>query len=214
MATPQIATQWNVMISSRMSDFEPERQAAHHGIIAAGMTPWLIEDRPSLFSHITAPNDLCKAMAEQCDLFLLVLGPSYGYPPDGQIAGAEKSATQMEYEWTKARRPNKVLVFVRDDALEAADPQQRAFIEDVGAFNTGYTFTKFNTPEQLEELVRSTLLERRAHESLDVSRYLEAVRDTYASLINPITGAEMDAKTTILLQLRTEIEDRPVRRTW
>ena len=90
---------WQVMISSRMVDFTSERDAAEQAITSAGMLPWVIERPP-----FRAPTvrDLCQQMAEACDLFLLILGPSYGSQPDGQPAGHERSATHLEYEWASA----------------------------------------------------------------------------------------------------------------
>lgn len=214
MANAQIGVFWHVMISSRMANFEPERQAAEQAIRAAGMIPWMAESRPPEFEHTTSPNDLTEAMAQQCDLLLLVLGPTYGYQPDGQPAGAEKSATHLEYEWARARRPSKIVVFVREDALETTDARQREFIREVSAFSTGYTFRKFSTPAQLEEAARLALLARLQQESLEEAHYLEAVRDKYMQQTNPLTGAEIDAKTTVLLQVRTELQEQTRRRSW
>ncbi|HEU4785345.1 MAG TPA: HEAT repeat domain-containing protein [Ktedonobacterales bacterium] len=214
MANAQIGVFWHVMISSRMANFEPERQAAEQAIRAAGMIPWLAENRPPEFEHTTSPNELTEAMAAQCDLLLLVLGPTYGYQPDGQPAGAEKSATHLEYEWARARRPSKIVVFVREDALETTDARQREFIREVSAFSTGYTFRKFSTPDQLEEGARLALLARIQQESLEEAHYLEAVRDKYMRQTNPLTGAEIDAKTTVLLQVRTELQEQTRRRSW
>jgi hypothetical protein len=214
MANAQIGVFWHVMISSRMANFEPERQAAEQAIRAAGMIPWMAENRPPEFEHTTSPNELTEAMAEQCDLLLLILGPTYGYQPDGQPAGAEKSATHLEYEWARARRPSKIVVFVRADALETTDARQRAFIDEVSAFSTGYTFRKFSTPDQLAEAARLALLARIQQESLEEAHYLEAVRDKYMRQTNPLTGAEIDAKTTVLLQVRTELQEQTRRRSW
>ncbi len=214
MANAQVGIFWHVMISSRMANFEPERSAAEQAIRAAGMIPWMAENRPPEFEHTTSPNELTEAMAEQCDLLLLVLGPTYGYQPDGQPAGAEKSATHLEYEWARTRRPSKIVVFVREDALETTDARQKAFIDEVSAFSTGYTFRKFSTPDQLEEAARLALLARIQQESLEEAHYLEAVRDKYMRQTNPLTGAEIDAKTTVLLQVRTELQEQTRRRSW
>ena len=153
-------------------------------------------------------------MAEQCDLFLLILGPTYGFPPDEREAGSEKSATELEFDWARARRANKILVFIRQDALETTDARQRAFIEHVSGFMTGYNRATFSSSGQLESLVHETLSARQRQEILEIPHYLEAVRDKYARLTNPITGAEIDARTTVLLRLRTELEDRSARRSW
>lgn len=214
MANAQVATQWHVMISSRMANFEPERQAAERGIRTAGMIPWMAEDRPPKFVHTTSPNELTQAMSEDCDLLLLILGPTYGYQPDGQPAGNEKSATHLEYEWARARRPSKIVVFVRDDALYTADTRQKAFIDEVSAYSTGSYRRTFRTPGELEIAVRQALLTRKDQESLEEAHYLEAVRDKYMRQTNPLTGAEIDAKTTVLLQVRTELQDQTRRRSW
>lgn len=214
MANAQVATRWHVMISSRMANFEPERSASERAIRSAGMIPWMAEDRPPEFEHTTSPHQLTQAMAEECDLLLLILGPTYGYQPDGQPAGDEKSATHLEYEWARARRPSKIVVFVRDDALTTSDARQRAFIDEVSAYSTGAYRRTFHTSDQLEESVRQALLTRRHQESLEEAHYLEAVRDKYMRQTNPLTGAEIDAKTTVLLQVRTELQDRHRRRSW
>jgi hypothetical protein len=214
MTTAQAPVQWRVMISSRMVNFELERLAVQRAIESVGMIPWSFENRPQEFAHITSPNALCQYMAEQCDLFLLVLGPTYGFPPDEHEAGSEQSATELEFDWARARRANKIIVFIRQDALEATDPRQRAFIERVSGFMTGYNRAIFHSAEQLNEMIREALGARQRQEILEIPHYLEAVRDKYARLTNPITGVEIDARTTVLLRLRRELEDRAARRSW
>jgi HEAT repeat protein len=205
---------WHVLISSRMRDFEAYRQAAERAIVAAGMEPWMAEKRPPDLISIATPADLCQYMAEHCDIFVLILGPAYGFTPEGQPAGQAKSATHLEFEWAKARRPGKILVFTLQGAENTDDAAQRAFVHDVLDFSHGNVSEFFTSPAELEAQVRAALAKWRAQHVRAVPLYLEAVRDAYARQINPILAAEIDTKTTVLLQLRTEAEAREARRGW
>src|SRR5262249_20330290 len=116
-----MSTSFNVMISSTMYDLKPEREAAHAAIADAKMTPWWAESPPAQFGGL-APRKFCQRMAEQSDLFLLIVGPSYGFTPEKtRPTDAERSVTEMEVAWASAESRRKVFVFIRQDALTTAD---------------------------------------------------------------------------------------------
>src|SRR5579872_5072785 len=134
----------HVMLSSTMSDLKAERQVAHDAVVEAGAQPWWAEEPPSLFAG--QPRDFCKQMAEQCDLFLLILGPNYGFTPEGQPGDAGQSITQMEFQWARAESKRKIRIFVRADALNTTDERQHKFISEVQEFESGFVrFPPFNS---------------------------------------------------------------------
>src|SRR3974377_2047629 len=118
---------WHVMISSTMRALGPERAIVHRAITEAQLEPWWAEDPPPQFAS-NSPREFCRLMAEQCDLFLLILGPSYGYSPEGILGEGGRSVTQMEFDWARNENAHKLLIFVRSDALETQDAQQSAFV--------------------------------------------------------------------------------------
>ena len=193
---------WQVMISSRMSNFAEERTAAHNAILAANMVPLEAEVRPPVG---ISSEDYCRQMAEECDLFLLILGPTYGYQPDGQEGGEKKSVTHLEYEWAKAKNKRKVLVFIREDALDTTDPYQYRFIQEVRDFSDGYNVPHtFKDSHELEKDVHAVLLAWQREHSLALQRFLINLAANYESFVNPITGEMMKTESMTLLQLRSE----------
>lgn len=136
---------WSAMISSTMRDLHDERDAARRAIAAAGITVWWAEEPPSAFAG--PPREFCQKMAEQCALYVPILGPNYGFTPDGQPAEHELSITQMEFLWARAESARKIRIFIQAGADMTEDARQRRFIDEVLHFDTGFVrFPHFRHP--------------------------------------------------------------------
>ena len=134
----------NVMISSTVSDLAQERDAAESAICALHLTTFRAERLGSLS---LSPREMCKIMAEQCDLFILIIGERYG-----RIIESEGiSVVEFEYEVARAQNPEKILVYVKEGVNR--EPRLEAFLKRVQDFEHGY-FTSLFTPEDLYEKIQ------------------------------------------------------------
>lgn len=204
---------WRVMVSSTMRDLGPERQAVVAEIKQAGLKPLWAEDNPIELEK--RPRGFCQEMAEICDLYLMIVGPTYGFTPEGTPADKGRSVTELELDWATAANLRKVVIFIRADAENTPDGQQRALIERIRNFERGYVmFPSFSTTGELALQVRQALTNwLEAHEG-GRSAWLNDVVQRYATLRNLVTQQDMPIDETALLQLRTEAVDRQERRTW
>jgi predicted ATPase len=187
------------MISSRMRGYENMRQGAHSAIIAAGMLAIEAEDPPPVGQ---TPGQFCKSSAEECDIFLLILGPLYGLPLDDQATWGGLSATHLEYQWASAKSKRKILVFVEHGAKDTPDVKQNAFIHEVLDFWKGQISAFFYNAEDLSERVAQALERWTRNNSLTIQHHLANMRARYSSLANPLTGASMTIELSLLLKLR------------
>lgn len=85
-------------------------------------------------------------MAKNCDLYILILGDSYGMETT-----SGKSATELEFEAAIEVDPTKVLVFLKNTKIR--DERQAHFIKRVTDYYHGYWRTTFEYSHQLSELV-------------------------------------------------------------
>ena len=133
-----------VFISSVIKNFEAYRLAASEAVVLMGHQPIMGENLPA---QPHSSDKVCLTEVEQCDVYLLVLGPRYGYE-----TASGRSVTHEEY--LAARNSNKpVLVFVQHCEME---PAQQRFREDVEEYHDGHFRGSFETPQQLkDEIIRS-----------------------------------------------------------
>ena len=106
-----------VFISSTYLDNKSRRGLVRGAIerarmIAVGMETFPASDRPTVAE--------CKRRAADCDVLVGIVARRYGWEPEGQEPGQEKSITWLEYEAAKAAgRP--CLMFQIDPALPFAE---------------------------------------------------------------------------------------------
>jgi hypothetical protein len=93
----------SVMISSTVEDLSPEREEAYKAIRELNLDGFRAETYGSLPG---TPEEICAAWAEQCDIFILIVGKDYGYV----IESRGISAVQFEYETARAQNRDKILV--------------------------------------------------------------------------------------------------------
>lgn len=101
-----------------------------------------------------SPEDRCRTMIEQSDVFLGVLGPDYGslYP------GQQRSIVEWEFDTARELGKLEIFTFVKNPAPgETREPSQEAFLSRIGGFETGVWLHFFATPTELVEEARDSL---------------------------------------------------------
>ena len=134
-----------VFISSVVNEFEEYRQAARDAVELMGHRPVMSE---SFGARPYSPEVACLNEAEQSDVYLLILGPNYGFETDDEI-----SVTHAEFRAARAsNRP--ILAFVQQCDME---PKQEAFKGEVEAYQAGVFRASFSTTGELKDKVISAL---------------------------------------------------------
>jgi Domain of unknown function (DUF4062) len=131
-----------VMISSTVVDLKPEREAAEkaiHGLQLDGI-------RAETFGSLPGtPMANCALWAEQCDIFVLIIGQNYG----SVVESKGISVVKFEYQTAYAQNPKKILVYVKDGVDR--DRLLEEFREEVEDFEHGHFRASFTTPGDLYE---------------------------------------------------------------
>ena len=134
----------DVMVSSTVRDLGPERQSA---VDLIQQIPFLrpIGSEPIGFDPEPASSFVAtRRMAKECDLYVLILGPSYGHESNGV------SATEGEYRAATSEDPTKVLALLLSNEVPVEEKQQR-FVDSVRSYDVGYVVPRFRTVEELRE---------------------------------------------------------------
>jgi hypothetical protein len=138
----------SIFISSTTENLQPERNAVEDAI--AGLHLEAVRSE-KVGSQSISPREACRIMAQECDIYLGILGGRYGFElPEG------RSVTEFEFD--TARQTGKPILLYRKRVPEQElEPRQEAFIERIGNFETGYyirDFTALDVPNQLVEWVQ------------------------------------------------------------
>lgn len=147
--------QLRVFISSTMRDLVNERDAVVAELRRLNFDPVNAE---AILPTGGGSWEVIDAHIAQCDVFVLIMGESYGWiPTSGPHAGEGKSATELEYLAAR-RRGVPVLPFVK--RLEYGTPQEGEqarlrdrFRADVEAWEDGQFRTDFDLARDLAEKV-------------------------------------------------------------
>lgn len=114
------------------------------GLISAlGHTPVRFED----FSAQSVPSrEACLAAVASSDVYLLILGPHYGYrfPETGQSATHD--------EWKGAQQAGLQIYAFRKEGV-ALDADQEGFAQEVGSYGSGRFWKSFTTTANLQQAV-------------------------------------------------------------
>src|SRR5438105_971267 len=103
-----------------------------------------------------SPEQHCREMISQSDVFLGVLGPDYGSGFPG--ADGKRSIVEWEFDTAQARSDLEILTFVRQlGAGESRVPEQQTFVDKVKGFRAGHWCKEYATPPELVELARTSL---------------------------------------------------------
>ena len=192
-----------VMISSVMRDREADRETIARVIEELGDIPWYADNPPHEFSNISGET-LSFRMAEDCDLYLLIIFPRYGTVFDGD----PRSVTHQEFDRARQVNPYKVEVFIAAEAK--ANPESdalRNFMNEVSNFREGYSPHIFTSVSELREQVLAALVTWRDGGNTGRNAYVQAVANEYRTFRNPVTGKEMDYSATVQLKLRAKVRE-------
>ena len=130
-----------VFISSVVNGFEEYRQAAREAVELMDHRAVMSE---SFGARPYSPEVACINEAEQSDVYLLILGPNYGFETDEGI-----SVTHAEFRAARAaNRP--ILAFVQQCDME---PRQETFRREVEAYQGGVFRASFSTSGELKDQV-------------------------------------------------------------
>lgn len=135
-----------MMISSTVTDLLDDR-AAIDGALSeipfvrtVGAKPI---DQPPVSG---SPYSATVQMAENCHLYILILGGRYGDAQDGM-----KSPTELEFDAAYLSDPTKVLVLKR--RVKRTESRQKDFIERVGDYYSGFWITSYTHENELNSLL-------------------------------------------------------------
>jgi len=163
-----------VFVSSTIADLTNERVAAKRAIEKIPATPRLSEftveaqDRPS--------KEVCENEVKRADIYVLILGGSYGWTFDDGI-----SVTELE--WETAKRENKpILVF---NTSYPKEEKQKGFEKKVGDFQTGRFYKKVQNAFELEESIVSALRMLLREEKFKIKAQTERVYANFIEIFFP-----------------------------
>ena len=145
---PNLLARLNVMISSTVEDLIPEREAADRAIRSLKLSRFRAETLGS-FPH--SPEEICALMAEQCDIFVLIIGERYGYT----IRSREMSVVEFEYEVALRQNRGKILVYIKEGVTRDAELER--FVKRVEDFEKGHFRTLFKTADELPEMIQGDI---------------------------------------------------------
>lgn len=138
-----------VMISSTVEDLLPEREAAERAIVGLKLERFRAETFGSV-SH--PPEVVCAFMAEQCDIFVLIIGGRSGY----RIQSQEKSVVEFEYDTAFAKDPKKILAYVKVGVKR--ERRVKTFLKRVENYHTGFFRSEFRTADELHDKIQENIM--------------------------------------------------------
>lgn len=143
-----------IMISSTVVDLEGERDAVKDAFKDIEFVELLGVDPVNTASLAGNARSLTKSMANECDLYLLIIGKEFGFElPSG------KSATEIEFDSAFRNDPTKILVFKKEfDSSIAIDKRQQKFIDKVCDYYSGYWRSSFKYTHELRNLVLNSFM--------------------------------------------------------
>jgi hypothetical protein len=157
-----------VFISSIIDGFEAYRAAARQAVVLVGFTPVMAEEFPA---QPRAPRAACLDGVRSSDLYVGILGPSYGSRTE-----SGRSATEEEFDEACALSL-PTLIFKTTASM---DSEQARFLERVaGRWGEGVFYGRFTSPEELKDEVIKALSAIRSEgpalSEAEASRRLEAL---------------------------------------
>jgi hypothetical protein len=136
------------MISSTTDDLIEEREAADIAIRELQLTRFRAETFGSV-PH--PPKVICELLAEQCDIFVLILGERYGYIMSDGI-----SVVEFEYSIARKDNPEKILVYVKQGV--GREPLLEEFLRRVEDFENGYFRSFFKAAGDLHPKIQGDIV--------------------------------------------------------
>lgn len=134
------------MLSSTVRDLFPDRTIALDTLQATGLVNTIGVTPVRGVSHGGSSFLTTIEMAENCHLYLLLLGRRYGF-----ITERDMSATELEFEAAYRDDPTKILVFLKK--VNRIEARQRAFIDRVTDYHKGYYVSSYGEASDLQEVL-------------------------------------------------------------
>lgn len=136
-----------VMLSSVVYTMLADREAAVKALESWPLFELIGAEPIREASHAASPFTATTTMAASADLFILLLGPSFGMTlADG------RSATEAEFDSAYRADPTKILVFQKS-TCNGADHEQSRFIKRVTDYYSGYWRSIYEGPNDLPALI-------------------------------------------------------------
>ena len=140
-----------VVFISSTSDLAAEREALASKLPPA-YAPYLYErDRAGSLS----PEDRCREMIEESDVFVCLLGERYGSLYSFDVG--PRSIVEWEFDTARERGHLELMTFQKDPLVNI-DPGQQAFLGRITRFRTGIWCKRFQSTDQLVREVSESLL--------------------------------------------------------
>lgn len=140
-----------VMLSSTISDLVEERLSIQAALSPLGLFEVEgVAPGGSTLSGAGSPLTRTADLAANCDAYLLVLGPRYGFE-----TSLGKSATELEFDAAYRDDPTKVLVMQKAGVTPEA--RQEVFISRVLDYHKGYLVSRFLSPTEAGEVAAESL---------------------------------------------------------
>jgi hypothetical protein len=122
-----------VFISSVMNGFDKERATAKSAIESLSLSPVMAED---FGAKPYSPQVVCLEGVKKSDIYLGILGPSYG-----SVAKSGLSVSEEEFNIAR-ERSIPILLFVMNCTRE---PRQEEFYKRISSYEEGYFISFFNS---------------------------------------------------------------------
>lgn len=127
-----------VFVSSVMRDFAAQRHAARNAVEALRLKPVMAED---IGAKPYSSKVACLEGVRQSDIYVGILGPSYGFVTQSGVAVTEE-------EFAEARKLGlPILWFVQKGDREV---DQQAFYDRLRGYEDGFVLDFFDTPDDLQ----------------------------------------------------------------
>ena len=146
----ELLVTFRVMISSTVKDLAQEREAADRAIRTLNLEGFRAE---TIGSRPYTPKRLCAVWAEQCNVFILIIGERYGHI----IKSKGRSVVEFEYDVAHKHDPGKILVYVKDGVTR--EPKLQQFLNRLEDFEEGYVTSSFTNADDLRKKIECDVSE-------------------------------------------------------
>jgi hypothetical protein len=146
--------QRTMIFVSSTSDLREER-AAVSTALRPEFDPYLYEtDHAGEYS----PEKHCRAMILKSHVFMGLLGSEYGSLFSSKPG--ERSIVEWEFDVARERKDLQIMMFLRRESQkQVVDPRQQKFRNRVSNFSTGVWCKEFDSPTELVQLARESLVD-------------------------------------------------------
>jgi formylglycine-generating enzyme required for sulfatase activity len=211
----------NVFISSTAEDLKDYRAAARDAALRGNFLPQLHE---YWAAHDNPPYDECMQRVKEADVLVVILAHRYGWVPDDQPSGGDKSITWLECDQAVGKEI-EVLAFILDESVGDWPERDKEEFELTRAMQEGRAtpelFASVNTRVQALKNLKAWLNERAIRSTFTnpedlrgkVESALRAWRDRHpdAGEVRLVVRAQHYDPTKYLQDLRADCGEISIR---